>query len=63
MKPDLSRPADVPPAPKFEQGPNLPGPWRCASCYRKRYQTYCFGQNDEGGPVCKYCGKTKEVRL
>jgi len=33
--------------------------WRCASCYRTRYKTMCFGLNKPGN-VCAHCGKTKQ---
>lgn len=33
--------------------------WRCASCYRGRFKTMCFGQNEPGNLVCKFCGKAQ----
>ena len=34
-------------------------PWRCATCYRTRFETMCFGMNDPGSTHCQYdpCGK------
>merc|ERR1711865_191654 len=44
----------------FELGePPADGAWRCASCYRGRFKTMCFGQNEPGSQVCEYCDKTK----
>lgn len=31
--------------------------WRCANCYRGRFKTMCFGQNDAGSVVCRHCDK------
>jgi hypothetical protein len=55
----VKRPADVPSEPKFELGQPEPGPWRCANCYRGRYQTMCFGQNEDTSH-CRYCEKSKQ---
>jgi hypothetical protein len=27
-------------------------PWRCATCYRSRFETMCFGMNEAGSAVC-----------
>lgn len=35
------------------------GKWRCASCYRTRFQTMCFGENGEATDKCKFCKKTR----
>ena len=45
---------------RFEQGP-VPGPtepWRCATCYRGRFETMCFGLNEPGVTRCQHphCG-------
>eukprot|EP00051_Salpingoeca_urceolata_P002406 m.49932 g.49932 ORF g.49932 m.49932 type:complete len:519 (+) comp12112_c0_seq1:50-1606(+) len=46
------------PEPVFDLGePVADAPWRCASCYAKRFQTMCFGQNDAGAVVCRHCDK------
>jgi hypothetical protein len=34
------------------------GGWRCASCYRTRFKTMCFGLNEAGGNYCIHCGKS-----
>jgi len=31
--------------------------WRCASCYRSRFKTMCFGQNPAGSAFCQHCFK------
>lgn len=58
----MVRGAERPP----EMRPNYPiftldhlpeGPWRCASCYRDRYRTMCFGLN-EGPGNCQHCHKS-----
>eukprot|EP00947_MAST-08B_sp_MAST-8B-sp1_P002785 g2785.t1 len=54
------RPKDAPRPPIFPQGEPVPGePWRCASCYAKRFKTMCFGQNDAGAESCVHCGKAR----
>jgi len=35
-------------------------PWRCATCYRGRFKTMCFGQNNAGIDACVHCGKWRE---
>lgn len=34
--------------------------WRCASCYRTRFKTMCFGLNKAGALSCEHCGKSME---
>ena len=45
------------PPPVFDQGEPPEGAWRCASCYRGRYKTMCFGLNQAGADVCVHCEK------
>lgn len=55
----VERPPDQPPEPKFNLGEFSTGSsWRCASCYAKRYETMCFGQNDANTTHCQHCGKS-----
>mmetsp|Transcript_18844 Transcript_18844/g.36978 ORF Transcript_18844/g.36978 Transcript_18844/m.36978 type:complete len:510 (+) Transcript_18844:157-1686(+) len=58
------RPSSMPPPVTFVLDPsNAPGPkdpWRCASCYRTRFETMCFGQNEAGTTTCQYCGQKRE---
>eukprot|EP00978_Attheya_sp_CCMP212_P004822 scaffold10619_cov41-Attheya_sp.AAC.2 len=35
------------------------GKWRCASCYRTRFETWCFGENDAAVDVCKFCNLSR----
>jgi len=55
------RPADNP-AVTFDLGSPPPDnePWRCGSCYRSRFQTMQFGQNEPGSHNCSACGRSKE---
>eukprot|EP00658_Telonema_sp_P-2_P032721 TRINITY_DN24155_c0_g1_i1.p1 TRINITY_DN24155_c0_g1~~TRINITY_DN24155_c0_g1_i1.p1 ORF type:complete len:506 (+),score=93.11 TRINITY_DN24155_c0_g1_i1:185-1702(+) len=39
------------------EAPGADRPWRCASCYRGRFKTMCFGQNAAGAMVCEHCNK------
>jgi len=43
------------------EGPDPTKPWRCASCYRTRYQTMIFGENEAGSVICKTCGLAPAV--
>jgi hypothetical protein len=54
-----ARPESLPPPVVFAQGAPPAGEWRCASCYRSRFQTMCFGQNAAGAPACGHCGKAQ----
>lgn len=45
--------------PVFPQGDITAGPWRCASCYAKRYETMCFGMNDDDAQHCQHCNKSR----
>ena len=31
--------------------------WRCATCYRGRFKTMCFGLNEIDSTECQHCGK------
>ncbi|GBG24018.1 Hypothetical Protein FCC1311_002362 [Hondaea fermentalgiana] len=57
------RPASMPAPVIFtlssENEPATGEPWRCASCYRTRFETMCFGQNEAGTTVCQSCGQTR----
>ena len=33
--------------------------WRCATCYRTRFQTFQFGENQGCGDVCGVCGTNR----
>lgn len=44
--------------PIYDLGKPPKGAWRCAACYRSRFRTMCFGQNDPGDH-CVHCGKHK----
>mmetsp|Transcript_19232 Transcript_19232/g.44986 ORF Transcript_19232/g.44986 Transcript_19232/m.44986 type:complete len:99 (+) Transcript_19232:1-297(+) len=39
----------------FPQGDIAPGPWRCRKCYATRFETMCFGMNDDGATHCRHC--------
>ena len=44
---------------RFELGdPPTDTPWRCATCYRSRFKTMCFGMNEAGATHCQHphCG-------
>jgi len=44
----------------FEQGEPEPSqPWRCSSCYAKRFETMCFGMNVAEAAGCQYCEKPR----
>jgi len=43
----------------FEQGSITPGPWRCATCYVKRHETFAFKLNDDGAELCQHCGRKR----
>lgn len=43
--------------PQYELTEEPKEEWRCASCYRTRYKTMCFGLNDAGARQCAHCGK------
>mmetsp|Transcript_20836 Transcript_20836/g.38775 ORF Transcript_20836/g.38775 Transcript_20836/m.38775 type:complete len:516 (-) Transcript_20836:257-1804(-) len=61
--PDVSGPErsdDAPPPVTFSLGEPPKEEWRCASCYRSRFQTMCFGQNPSGTDQCQYCGKSQK---
>ncbi|KNC51579.1 uncharacterized protein AMSG_12072 [Thecamonas trahens ATCC 50062] len=46
------------PPPTFDLGePPVDTAWRCASCYRGRYKTFCFGLNEAGATACRHCDK------
>lgn len=53
------RPEGMEPPPVFEQGQPQPGPWRCRECYAGRFQTMCFGLNDDGAAVCRHCDRPR----
>ena len=46
---------DIASAQTFEQGEAPSGGWRCAKCYRSRFETMCFGMNDAGSSSCQHC--------
>jgi hypothetical protein len=54
-----ARPEGLPPPVVFAQGAPPAGEWRCASCYRSRFETMCFGQNAAGVGACEHCGKAQ----
>ncbi len=47
----------------FSQGsePAESNEWRCASCYRKRFSTMEFGQNQAGALSCMHCGLPRKI--
>lgn len=54
------RPSHLPPLPTFnlkESDITSHNFWRCRACYETRYQTMCFGiNNDINNERCQYCG-------
>ena len=60
--PDVSgtvRPEGMPLPRIYEQGEADEGAWRCASCYRGRFKTMCFGGNSAGAAACAHCSKPR----
>jgi len=55
-----TRPDDYVPQ-TFEYGSPPEEAWRCASCYRSRFRTMCFGQNKAGSSICEHCKKKQEI--
>mmetsp|Transcript_7216 Transcript_7216/g.8692 ORF Transcript_7216/g.8692 Transcript_7216/m.8692 type:complete len:393 (+) Transcript_7216:242-1420(+) len=52
------RPSDLP-ADIYSQGREPVGRWRCASCYRRRFETGLFFFNDADDENCTQCKKSK----
>jgi len=44
---------------ELQTPPSINEKWTCATCYRTRFQTMCFGANQAGNAFCQHCGKTK----
>ena len=60
--PDVSgapRPEEMPLPRIYAQGEASEEAWRCASCYRGRFRTMCFGGNGAGAVACAHCSKAR----
>ncbi|GMI22427.1 hypothetical protein TeGR_g13341 [Tetraparma gracilis] len=57
-KATAERPEGVAKGDSYDLGaaPVVASRWRCVSCYKDRFTTYCFGENPPGNAVCKFCG-------
>lgn len=44
---------------KLQDSVHLYSGWRCATCYRTRFQTMRFGQNEGCEDVCAHCGTNR----